>query len=516
MQAETVAARLEARAREAEAAAAARGSARQVRTKNTTIDGTRGRGTKADRSVEASRGRRRRRGQKRGGGGEAARESRPLMEVLGEAKEVMDDGVREGSTSPALSAQGGASGARGGGRAEVWVPSAARVDSPITRFRKKEHDTPRKARRMEEDRAMRRRLEHLGMVTARLENTEAGIEAKLDLLAKEESRSTGHRSRPKYARELRDDGLGRGRSGLGVGSGGDGGSDGDFDSRVARVKHERALRRRDENNLSRRPLSAAARGGHKVRAPRSVGRLAAPTVSSNKAKPPGVGGGAAEWDTTEPPTKRQGERRRTSAGGKGGVCTYSKGAAVRGERVAGGSGCAASGRKERMTRVKSGAIARARGRPARGADRGIATVPTESEERRGRAPGTDVLESGGISRSASSVRGGGNSDEGGMGSARRGVLEDAVGWEDERRRGRERLRQRGAAKRVAARGGSAERTRGIPVSQGRGWSDENDEAGEEDLGVVERKDGDFVGGAGSPSVRDEQKAEDGVRPAGYV
>eukprot|EP00752_Nemacystus_decipiens_P007832 g6997.t1 len=336
MQAETAAARVEARARGAATAAATAEAERRERAH-------RGREMKARRMQQQQQQQqqqlRRRRASRpagRRGRQDPLRSERSpsgdrrhdysLMEVLGDAKAVMDDdgggGGRDGEhgSAPKSRADGRGSGDE---HSDVWVPStaaAARAQSPPSA----RAQTERQSAWAEEDNAVARRLAHLDTVAARLEEAGAEIEANIDLLGLEHSRLRRavdlHHPHPGPApgsnepRGHPDAGWTRTDEALGGGGRG----------------RWRRRERETGSTSPRRRSTAAARGGRaKARGAGSVvsRRLVAPTVSSkNKATsrpadPRAAAAAAAAATRTRirgrgttigtPPPARSPSRRRT-------------------------------------------------------------------------------------------------------------------------------------------------------------------------------------------------------------
>ena len=295
-----------------------------------------------------------------------------------------------------------------GGRREVWVPSPAREVSPQSRRQRRvgdgggereaeqmagwaereedseEEDEKGTRKETEDDRAMWQRIKHLDRVAARLEGAEAGIEAKLDLIAKggwsgRVARSSRRDSRPVYA-----------EANAWEWGGGDGNR-----AKSAGAREEEIRWKRDDAvaySPRRRPLRVA-RERRKPKSSPSVGRLTAPTVSSKNKSKPGASGGmaGAEGRCSKSPTKW----RRASPGGKGRRVEYFEeavggrgrgrvterpsGSAAVGEAVRGRGRrverrSSSAGGKGRMTRVRRGAMARAKGRVAAVTHRGRSNV----------------------------------------------------------------------------------------------------------------------------------------------
>ena len=261
--AEAATSQLEARAREAEAAAAA---------EETGINRARRRSTaavpllpKSTAGGKSGRSLRRARGTTRNGEDDCKENQRDLDGYEGEDKqrELRVDQARMGVPGMRLTER------------DDFRPPRERARKVEKEEREIRRTSP--PRRQEEDAAVRRRLER---VAARLEDAEAGIEAKLDLLV--------------ISGELR-----RSRS-----RGGDVGDDEKYVDARANTQSDtrgntrhvtRDVTRRDTRRVTQRDTQGRARGSTQA-APRFVSRLAAPTVSSkNKAKVhSGDGGVGAE------------------------------------------------------------------------------------------------------------------------------------------------------------------------------------------------------------------------------
>lgn len=398
MQAETIAARLEARARDAAAAAGARRRQTRPGTRGSATEAERARwrgqpaslakrGGDAERSKKGRRGpggrrRREQEGDEQAGADDRARRNLSPADVWDdEAKAVIDDGtgVFGGDGGAGSSAvRGPPPGGDGGrGRSEVWVPSVVRAAPPGRQERDARRTTPGWK---EEDKAMRRRLQHLDKVTARLEDAGAGIEAKLEILASEASRPAVYNSgRP--TPDARGSADARGREQLGFGTEGGG------NARARKAKDERPQRHAD-NPYEQRP-TFTARGRRRVQVSRGVGRLAAPTVSS-RAKQTASGTANVGEASKSPGKLRRGRPAIVTAGAVGGDYVAERGSR---ERAVGRH--SGTGRKERLTRVKKGAIARANGRGGRTRSRVVAAdkaVAVDTEERSWVGPVVDSPE----------------------------------------------------------------------------------------------------------------------------
>lgn len=286
-------------------------------------------------------------------GSQRAESARPLAEVLGEAKAVVDEGETGGRGSGSSRQEPGnvrrpSSGRRRGWRDEFWVPSGAD----------------------DENMAMERRLQHLDELAARLEETEAGLGAKLDKIS-----GGSHRLQQSSVAcnngPTSDGGRDRGTVRGGRFASVCGGSD--VHDSASKFRHRGGAspgRRRRTSNVSR-----------------DVGRLAAPTISSNlKAKPGpadvnaagrggvgGVGGGVHNCNSSARRRRRGGDsvfvrkgkahndNERRSGSGKYGQDRFAA-CGVAGGGGGGGDGADRSSgqRKGCLTRVKQGTIAGAR------------------------------------------------------------------------------------------------------------------------------------------------------------
>eukprot|EP00904_Undaria_pinnatifida_P005614 jgi/Undpi1/2182/HiC_scaffold_12.g05568.m1 len=399
MQAESKAARVEARAREAQEMAAAATSAaapleRERERKRDKAEAARA--TPSGREKEKKKERTRvgeRKGRERmspsplfqpAASGDAEKNGTALVPPpkLGggkEWKEAVASVVGGGKEGRGKETGRGESARRGrlhanevGGRREVWVPSPAREVTPLSRRQRRvgdgggereaeqmagwaereedseEEDEKGTRKETGDDRAMWQRIKHLDRVAARLEGAEAGIEAKLDLIAKggwsgRVARSSRRDSRPVYA-----------EANAWEWGGGDGNR-----AKSAGAREEEIRWKRDDAvaySPRRRPLRVA-RERRKPKSSPSVGRLTAPTVSSKNKSKPGASGGmaGAEGRCSKSPTKW----RRASPGGKGRRVEYFEeavGGAGAGEgnratewerrRWGGGAGAGAAGRAE--------------------------------------------------------------------------------------------------------------------------------------------------------------------------
>lgn len=269
-----------------------------------------------------------------------SRQSQLLVEVLDEQKAIIDDvydydasGVA-GVASVGLGPEGeddcrrdtekSAGGGRRKQRNKVWALSGADVD---------------------ESTALERRLQHLDDLTARLEETEVGLAAKLDRFG-----LNG------VARTMRSDGSGGRRR--------------RFARAPAPGVSGSAGRGRfgDELSPRRRPIKSVAGRHRGSNASRALGRLAASTISSTlKAKPaPGVDaagrGGNGKFASKSPVRRRKGDSSRLPKGScnRSNNNYYSARHLGKDDTVGGGDRVdgRATTREERSTRVRRRAIAK--------------------------------------------------------------------------------------------------------------------------------------------------------------